>query len=215
MPINVVVDLSHHNVHVDFNKLKAAGIVGVVHKATQGTRGIDPRYKARKQMALDVGLLWGAYHFGTGGDGSDQADHFLEVAEPDNSTMLVLDYEANKTGKTMKRDQVEEFIVDVFNATQAYPVFYTGAGMVGADFENELIGRCPLWWARYYATPSGIPCKTWGRWTFWQYTDGTVGRQPRYVEGVGFCDRDQFFGTRQQLVEVWCRNVIPPRVSNE
>ena len=37
-PINVVVDLSHHNETVDFAKMKAAGIVGVIHKATQGLR---------------------------------------------------------------------------------------------------------------------------------------------------------------------------------
>ena len=34
--INVVVDLSHHNDPVDFVRAKAAGIVGVIHKATQG-----------------------------------------------------------------------------------------------------------------------------------------------------------------------------------
>jgi GH25 family lysozyme M1 (1,4-beta-N-acetylmuramidase) len=35
-PINVVVDLSHHNEKVDFVKMKADGIVGVIRKATQG-----------------------------------------------------------------------------------------------------------------------------------------------------------------------------------
>ena len=37
MAINVVVDISHHNGNVDLTKAQAAGIVGVIHKATQGT----------------------------------------------------------------------------------------------------------------------------------------------------------------------------------
>ena len=59
-PINVVVDLSHHNANVDFKKLRAGGIVGVIHKATQGTGFVDKKYEERRQIALDEGLLWGA-----------------------------------------------------------------------------------------------------------------------------------------------------------
>lgn len=42
--INAVVDLSHHNRVEDFNAVKADGIVGVIHKATQGFRYTDPKY---------------------------------------------------------------------------------------------------------------------------------------------------------------------------
>jgi lysozyme len=75
-PINVVVDLSHHNEAVDFAKMKANGIVGVIHKATQGLTYVDKTYASRRSKAVDCGLLWGAYHFGVGGDGSDQASFF-------------------------------------------------------------------------------------------------------------------------------------------
>lgn len=40
-PIHVVIDLSHHNERVDFAKVKADGIVGVIHKATQGSTYLE------------------------------------------------------------------------------------------------------------------------------------------------------------------------------
>ena len=41
-PLNVIVDLSHHNGNVNLAQAKAPGIVGVIHKATQGTSYVDP-----------------------------------------------------------------------------------------------------------------------------------------------------------------------------
>ena len=35
-PINVVIDISHHNGNPDFQQAAAAGIVGAIHKATEG-----------------------------------------------------------------------------------------------------------------------------------------------------------------------------------
>jgi GH25 family lysozyme M1 (1,4-beta-N-acetylmuramidase) len=67
--IDAVVDISHHHgPNLDFQKAKAAGILGVIHKVTQGHSSIDPMYAANKKKALKAGLLWGAYHFATGAD---------------------------------------------------------------------------------------------------------------------------------------------------
>jgi len=67
---NVIVDLSHWNQSVDFKLAKEDGILGVIHKATQGLQYVDPTYEERQKAAEEVNLLWGAYHFGTGKDGS-------------------------------------------------------------------------------------------------------------------------------------------------
>ena len=125
-PINVVVDLSHHNTGVDFKKLKDAGIVGVIHKATQGFGFVDKQYAKRRQPALDAGLLWGAYHFGVGGDGSDQADFFLDTVGTDAQTLLVLDYEPNHPGPTMMLDQAREFVEHTNNVAGRFPGLYSG-----------------------------------------------------------------------------------------
>lgn len=74
---NVVIDLSHHNGDVNMSAAKNAGIQGVIHKATQGWKYVDPKYQVNRDTALAAGLLWGAYHFGVGADGVEQADFFL------------------------------------------------------------------------------------------------------------------------------------------
>jgi len=53
---NVVVDLAHHNGSVDLSAAKANGIVGVIHKATQGTSYIDPMYENNRTKASNAGL---------------------------------------------------------------------------------------------------------------------------------------------------------------
>jgi lysozyme len=80
--LNVIIDVSHHNGNPDFAQAAAAGIVGVIHKATQGLTYEDPMYTTNRQKALDPRAALGAYHFGVGGDGAAQADFFLATVNP-------------------------------------------------------------------------------------------------------------------------------------
>src|SRR5215813_12302432 len=100
-PLNVVIDISHHDGNVNLAKAKEDGIMGVIQKATQGLTFKDPTYQRNRQKAEDAGLFWGAYHFGTGSDGLKQAQHFLDVVGNDPGTLLVLDFELNPTGPSM------------------------------------------------------------------------------------------------------------------
>jgi lysozyme len=70
---NCVIDLSHHNGMVDLRAARCAGILGLFHKATEA----DPAFAGNRLAAAEAKLLFGAYHFGTGGDGARQAEHFL------------------------------------------------------------------------------------------------------------------------------------------
>lgn len=206
-PINVVVDLSHHNETVDFATMRAAGIVGVIHKATQGLTYVDETYADRRVEALECGLLWGAYHFGVGGDGSDQAQFFLDVTKPDRRTLLVLDYEANLTGPTMSLDQAREFVEHVGEATGRWPGLYSGhlikEQLGGSTPPDSQLSKCFLWIAQYNGPrPLNVP-PTFRTWTLWQYTDGVHGPAPHRVEGVGLCDRNMFNGSLTQLRRLW------------
>jgi lysozyme len=205
--INVVIDLSHHNEKVDFVKAKADGIVAVIHKATQGFTYIDKTYTARHKAASDAGLLWGAYHFGVGGDGSDQADFFLNAVRPDGDVLLVLDYEANLTGPTMSLDQACEFVEHVAEVTGRWPGLYSGhlikEQLGGVVTPDPRLSNCFLWLAQYNGPkPLSIP-PTFRTWTFWQYTDGVHGPPPHRINGVGLCDRNKFNGSISQLRKLW------------
>jgi lysozyme len=202
--INVVVDLSHHNGNVDLTKAKAAGIVGVIHKATQGTTMTDNKYQTNREKAETAGLLWGAYHFGTKGDGKAQADFFLSKANPDEQTLLVLDYEPNEAS-TMTFDQAKAFVSRINEVRGKFPGLYSGnliKEKLGGKPPDPVLSQCFLWIAQFGPAATNIPA-TWPTFTFWQYTDGHDGPQPHSVDGIGNCDRDRFNGTIENLKKLW------------
>ena len=56
---NVVIDLSHHNQNLDFASMRSSGgILGIIHKATQGLDYADPTYLPHRTSALANDLLW-------------------------------------------------------------------------------------------------------------------------------------------------------------
>jgi lysozyme len=202
--INVVVDISHHNGNVDLTKAKADGIVGVIHKASQGTSLGDNKYQTNREKANTAGLLWGAYHFGTKGDGKAQADFFLSKANPDDQTLLVLDFEPNGNS-TMTLAQAKAFVTRISEVRGSFPGLYSGnliKEQLGGKPPDPILSQCFLWIAQYGPKVTNIPA-TWPTWTLWQYTDGNVGPQPHSVDGIGNCDRDRFNGSIENLRKLW------------
>ncbi len=205
--INAVIDLSHHNQVSSFAAAADAGVIGVIHKATQGFSYKDPTFDDHRTRARQAGLLFGAYHFGTSGDPVAQAEFFLKAVN-DPSMLLVLDFEPNPQGHDMSLLEAEQFVHHVFQKTGRYPGLYSGhtikealaAAGIASPEQTEL-SKCWLWFARYGAPPL-IP-KVWDHWTLWQYTDGAAGDAPHEVPGIGRCDRDKYFGTEAQLRAFW------------
>lgn len=200
---NAVVDISHHNGNVNLDKAKQSGILGVIQKATQGQSSVDPTYKSNRTKATKAGLLWGAYHFGTGSDGLKQAENFLNVVGADPQTLLVLDFEPNPTGPSMSLEEARAFVTHVKEATGRFPGLYSGhyiKQLLGTGTDPILAG-CWFWLAQY--GPTAVVPPNWQTWTLWQYTDGAIGPEPHQVPGIGRCDRDKFNGTEQQLTSLW------------
>jgi GH25 family lysozyme M1 (1,4-beta-N-acetylmuramidase) len=91
--IPFVVDLYHSDEVTSFQQAKNAGLAAVIHKATTGASGRDDEYDNRRIDAQNVGLLWGAYHWGTAANITQQVDNFLNYARPDKNTLIALDFE--------------------------------------------------------------------------------------------------------------------------
>lgn len=205
--LNTVFDISHLNdsPKPDFATAKANGMMAVFHKATQYTDFTDDTYASRRIEATNAGLLWGAYHFGAGGDGVAQANFFLEKAQPDGQTLLVLDFERSTTGSetTMSVAEARDFVNQIYAKTGKYPGIYGGSTLKD-DLQaaaDPTLSKCWLWIAQYGETvhlPNG-----WDTYTFWQYTDGTRGPGPVPVDGIGHCDRDLFQGNEETLNAFW------------
>jgi lysozyme len=196
--LNVVIDLSHFNTVTSFPNIKSAGIVGIIHKATQATNWSDPTYADRKQQATAAGLWWGAYHFGTNDDGAAQAQYFLSKVNPGPNDLLALDFEENPNSQ-MTIAQAEQFVTEVFNQTGRYPGFYSDAlaGKLLGNNKSAVLANCWFWRAQYGASAPIVP-STWSTWTMWQYTESGP------VNGISApCDRDTFNGTMDQLSQLW------------
>jgi len=201
--LNAVIDISHYNDPIDFTNVKAAGILGVIQKATQGLAGLDPSYSDHKTRATQAGLLWGAYHFGTDSDGVQQAEQFLGVIGNATNTLLALDFEPNPTGPSMSLEEARAFVTHVKECTGRFPGLYSGhyiKQLLGTG-TDPVLAQCWFWLAQY--GPTAVVPPNWSTWTLWQYTDGAFGPDPKVLPGVGRLDRDLFNGTASDLQTFW------------
>ena len=205
--LNAVIDLSHHNLVKNIEMVRSEGILGVIHKATQGVSFKDGKYKNRKKwFKNENGFLWGAYHFTSNiGSGKEQADFFLDVVSPEKDDLLVLDYE-NYQGRIMSVKEAEKFVLRIFDVTGIWCGLYSGNDIKEKlrKVTDTILSKCWLWIAQYASKPKNIP-PAWNKWTLWQYTDGIAGPLPHTVTGIGKCDRDIFNGDEEELIKFWKR----------
>lgn len=213
---NSVIDISHHQRAVDWPAIRAAGIVAVIHKATEGATFRDPAYAERRAEALAAGLRWGSYHYPGTAPVEDQVANYLAHARPRNDELICLDYEAQPSGTMMPAADLLRFIDLLHARLGRWPVLYGGDALASTAVElapdpraTAVLARCPLWLPHYGDTPPAPP-PPWDRWTLWQYTDGAAGPEPRSVPGIGPCDRDIFNGTPEELASTWPFGLAPP-----
>lgn len=202
-----VVDLFHLDTVTSLQQAAESGIWGIIHKATTGATGTDGQYANRRQAALDAGLLWGAYHWGTNADVDDQVDNFLTVAQPDAAVLVALDFEET-SGNQMTLDQAREFLTKVAQQLGRKPVLYCG-GLFKSEMGSQrdaFFGSHRLWLAQYGSNPE--PQASWDSIWLWQYTDSTTGLQPNQVPGIpgdasGNLDCNSYEFTKEQLTGEW------------
>lgn len=75
--LNSIIDIYHKN-SIDFQETLNAGVVAIIHKATQGSNIRDSKYYKRSEEAKRLGFLWGGYHFSTGEPVVNQVENFLK-----------------------------------------------------------------------------------------------------------------------------------------
>ncbi len=210
MPKLNVVDLSHWNTVKSFPQMKAGGIVGVIHKVTEGTGFLDKTYAKRELDARAAGLGWAAYHFLKPGNIEAQMRWFIQNVSPVPAGMqLVIDYEDPKCTLDELRAAVKSIRAQVKNAQV---VIYGGSLLKEqlGNTKDDLLGSCALWLAQYTAGTPTWPKATWPVWTLWQYSDGSVGGTPRDVPGtVPPIDCNQFNGSDEACAR-WFGLAVEP-----
>jgi lysozyme len=198
-----VVDMYHGDVVDDFRRVAAAGVKGIIHKATQGAGVTDHAYAERRKQATGAGLLWGAYHFNTGEPVATQVQHFLDAAAPDENTLMALDFEDNRASQ-MNLDQARQFLEQLGQHVPR-PVIYSGnrvKDLLGGKVDTFL-GSHRLWLAQY--GPRAVLQPSWKSCWIWQFTGDGLGQTPHSVDGITTrgIDINQYSGDPGQLGEDW------------
>ena len=98
-------------------------------------------YMTRREMAKMKGLLWGAYHLGRPGNPREQADHFVDFAEPAEDDLIALDIEDN-SDEWMSLSDAEIFADQIKIRTGRYPVLYTNGSTAKYISQTRRNIRC-------------------------------------------------------------------------
>lgn len=189
----VVIDLSHHNViPSSLRPARHAGIIGCIHKATEGTTYLDDKAAARHALAEDADMLWGLYHFIRPGKITAQADFFLSQAAllGDDRTLLALDWEDSN----VPAEYALAFLDYVQNRSGRAPVLYSGH--VCKEDPHDGFAPYRLWLAQYGSSCT-LPAFANEYW-LWQYTD--AGTVPGVTPPT---DLNHYDGPVEQLMAEW------------
>nr|WP_256478370.1 glycoside hydrolase family 25 protein [Notoacmeibacter sp. MSK16QG-6] len=131
-------------------------------------------YHTRKMMAKELGLVWGAYHLGRPGNPEEQADHFLQFADPQDDELIAIDIEDNDPEKFMSLEDAEIFARRIKSRTGRWPVLYTNGSTSKfiAQRANQypILSRLQIWYARYRNEIEGVfPLGNWENYALWQF----------------------------------------------
>lgn len=212
-----VVDLYHGDTIASMSAMKKAGIVGIIHKASQGDGSHDFAYAARRKSWLngepaivdgkEVPPLWGAYHFNTGEPIESQVDNFFLHAQPDEHTLMVLDFEDNRASN-MTIFQCRSFLMLADAKLGCSLTLYSGNRL------KDLIGHVELADVQFLAThrlwlcqygPKAITPRGFSKYWLWQkWADGYGPKPIPSVPGLhAGADLSVYEGTAEQLTAEW------------
>lgn len=204
------IDISHWQDFPDFEEVAAAGIIAMIHKATEGTGYTDPNRTTNISKATKAGIKCCTYHWLKPGNAADQMAFYLRTVDPVVGERMVIDYEED--GCTL--DDLKEAVQALLDDPRDLQItVYSGhllKEQLGSKFDSFLADNTDLWLAQYTTGTPSWPSNTYPLWTLWQFSESGS------VDGVtgGAVDLDRYNGPDNMLLE-WISpaSVRPPRPS--
>jgi lysozyme len=200
-----IIDISHHQGTPDFDAVALAGVIAMIHKATQGTSNVDDCRAENIVNATAAGIACCTYHFLEHGDIEEQMAHYLDVVEPVEGERMVIDWEDWPGHSTVTAADLVEAVRILLDDERGLQVTVYGSESklnellsdLDAD-EVELLSKTSLWIAHYgVSQPGEWPSDIWPSWTLFQYTDqGDING----VEGSSV-DLNRFNGSDENLIK--------------
>ncbi|MCW5909154.1 MAG: glycoside hydrolase family 25 protein [Chitinophagales bacterium] len=172
------IDISHYQVFVDWDKLKAVDTYGdtihfkfVIVKATEGLLIEDDMFDEHWENAGKNGYVRGAYHyFLPDRSPKVQAANFITSVKllPGDLPPIIDIEETRKKSKKEVVAALKEFIAEVEQHYKVKPIIYSNINFI----EDYLMDSFPdyfFWIAHYYRDELSVDDKL--NWVFWQHSD--------------------------------------------
>lgn len=191
------IDVSTFQGEIDWQAVKASGIVFAFARALEGETIHDSSFTTNWQGMKEAGVVRGAYDFYVAGDPpTKQAEVFagLVTLEPGDLVPMV-DIESGSLGASAPPDLIANFhryLELIESHYEVKPIIYTDPSFWNEHMDDSF-GDYPLWVAEY-GVDSPTPPKGWGTWALWQHSDS--GSVPG-IEGA--VDLDLFGGGLEEL----------------
>lgn len=169
-----VIDLSKHNGSVDFTKVKAAGVSGVILRAGYGKLASqeDPtfasNYVAAKAAGLNVGAYWYSYAK-TASEAKEEASACLSVINGKCFEMPIYFDIEDKTQVSLGKSVCTAITIAFVSALESAGYFvgvYSYDSFFASNLDTSIQTRYSCWVARV-ENVKPTSCKTYG---MWQYT---------------------------------------------
>ena len=212
-PKNAIVIDAYYANSIDWDLLATEPrVVGIIHKATIGSKKIDPGYLTRKREAKKRGYLWGSYHMGIAGNPEKQADYYINTVKPAANELIALDLENLNSTRHMNAHEAIRFIKQVNKRLGRYPVVYSNhstATTISEKFRNTVFAKTPLWYAKFSGRVNDFPVGAWSSYTLWQFSSEILTQKA--IPGTqADIDVNVFNGTRDDLRAKWPLTVSAP-----
>jgi lysozyme len=191
------IDVSHHQGEIDWRQVAGAGVIAMIHKATEGTSFTDDMCSPNFVAATAAGIACCTYHWlSPGSDPIDQMEFYLETVDPVPGERVVIDYEQDGCTLDMLHEAIERLLDD---PRQLQITCYSGhllKEQLNGERDPILAEHCDLWLAQYTEGTPSWPTGTFPHWTLWQYSES--GTLPGINDAK--VDLNRFDGTDAELV---------------
>ncbi|MGC2234758.1 MAG: GH25 family lysozyme [Pyrinomonadaceae bacterium] len=198
------VDVSKFSTVKNWKELKDAGLSFVIMRATQGTARSDDKFPEYWEKSKEYGFIRGAYHFyEPNQDPTQQALFFVNSVDLERTDLpLILDVENPLNGSISDAktfiENLKICLEVIAQKTGRKPIIYTWNNFVRTLDMTENFSEYPLWIADYSNKDEPTVPGNWNKWTFRQFSDGTINN-PNILKKASGVDYNTFNGTEKAL----------------
>ena len=172
-----IIDVSEHNGVINFKKVKASGVDGVIIRAGYGRGNVDKRFhsniKAAIKNGLEVGIYWFSYAY-TIAMVTAESKYCIDLIKSYKITLPVFfDWEydsmiyAKKNGVTPSKEVITKY--NKIFCERIKEAGYVAGYYANLDYCNNYINPSDLsdykFWYAQYSTNRAKTCD------YWQYSD--------------------------------------------